>query len=308
MSRIFNLFLICLFFVPSILEARCKSVQKTKSEQFFELKAGKSIMKISANGGRIISYSIGEKEILTQASEHENFGSTLWTSPQSDWGWPPYEVLDNQEYQVEQKDNWLKMTSNPDPKSGFQMIKTWKTIGEGCIEIQYRIKNTSDQPKSVGAWDVSRVPCGGLAFFPDGGKGKVPESNLKIDLQQEGINWISIDKKPISKHQKLFSTAKEGWLAYALNGLLFIKQFPDTKPEDYSPQQGEVEIYINKEKSYAELENQGPYQLLNPCESLRYQENWFLIPLPDKKMVIRTGNRNLIELVRQKIGYNPSEH
>jgi hypothetical protein len=199
------------------------------------------------------------------------------------------------------------MTSKPDPKSGFQMIKTWKTIGQGYIEIQYWIKNISDYPKSVGAWDVSRVPCGGLAFFADGGEGKVPESNLKIDLQKEGINWISIDKRPIEDHQKLFSAAKEGWLAYALNGLLFIKQFPDTKPDNYSPQQGEVEIYINKEKSYIELENQGAYQLLQPGELLTYNETWFLIPLPDK-MMVKLGNKELSELVRQEIAENSSEH
>lgn len=257
-------------------------------------------MKISANGGRIISYKYGEKEILTQASEHENFGSTLWTAPQSDWGWPPFDVLDNQEYQVEQKGALLKMTSNPDPRSGFQIIKTWKTNGKQTIEIEYKIKNSSDKPKSVGAWDVSRVPCGGLAFFPDGGAGKVPESSLKVDIQKEGINWVSIGNEPVDDHQKLFSTAKEGWLAYSLNGLLFIKQFADTNPENYSPQQGEVEIYINKEKSYTELENQGAYQLLQPGESLKYTENWYLIPVPEN-VSVNQGNIKLTELVRQYI-------
>lgn len=300
MKRVYYLLISGLLFLLVDIASAKTNFGDGSQEKIFELKAGKSIMKISANGGRIISYKYGEKEILTQASEHENFGSTLWTAPQSDWGWPPFDVLDNQEYKVIQKKKYLKMTSVPDPKSGFQMIKTWKVIGKQSIQIEYQIKNISDQPISVGAWDVSRVPCGGLAFFPDGGEGKVPESSLNIDLQKEGINWVSIDKKPISNHQKLFSTAKEGWLAYSLNGLLFIKQFPDTKPENYSPQQGEVEIYINKEKSYTELENHGPYQLLQPGESLNYKENWFLIPIPEK---IKTdvGNQELCDLVRTKI-------
>ena len=257
-------------------------------------------MKISPKGGRIISYKIGKKEILTQASEHENFGSTLWTAPQSDWGWPPFSVLDDQDYQVEDNGSLLKMISKLDLKSGFQVVKTWKVVGNQEVKIEYQIRNISDKPQSVGAWVVSRVPCGGLAFFPDGGDEKVPESNLKTDFRKEGINWVAIDKKPIEDHQKLFSTAKEGWLAYLIDGLLFIKQFPDTKPENYSPQQGEVEIYINKEKSYAELENHGPYQLLQPGGSLTYLENWFLIQVPPT-IKVEYGSKELCDLVRAKI-------
>jgi hypothetical protein len=297
MTRI-NLLLCICFIIGNVLNV--KSETSKQPEKVFEQKAGASVMKISSNGGRIVSYQFAEKEILTLASEHENFGSTLWTAPQSDWGWPPFAVLDENEYQVEELGSTLKMTSMPDQKSGFQMTKTWKTDGKQTISIEYWIKNISDIPKSVGAWEVTRVPCGGLAFFPDGGEGAVPESDLKIDLRKEGINWVSIDKKPIEDHQKLFSTAKDGWLAYALNGLLFIKQFPDTKPENYSPQQGEVEIYVNKEKSYIELENHGAYQLLQPGQELTYQGKWVLIQIPEN-IKIEAGSAELCDLIRKKM-------
>jgi hypothetical protein len=299
-NLICKLFLIYVLIVPAFLNAGSQTVGEAKPQKTFVLKAGKTAMKISAAGGRIISYTYDEKEILTQASEHENYGSTLWTSPQSDWGWPPFAVLDEQEYQVEENIGSLKMTSNPDPKSGFQIIKTWKITNSQSIEIEYRIKNISEKAKSVGAWEVTRVPCGGMAFFPDGGAGKVPDSKLKVSLKENGINWISIDKKPMVEHQKLFSTASEGWLAYSFTGLLYIKQFPDTKPENYAPKQGEVEIYVNKEKSYTELENHGEYQLLQPGESLSYKENWFLMPLP-QNVSVHPGNQELTNLVRLQI-------
>jgi len=293
MVRIFNLLLICFLLVHSVLA-------QSDSKQVFGLKAGNSIIKISANGGRIISYKYGEKEILTQAKEHENFGSTLWTAPQSDWGWPPFEVLDNREYKIEKVGDILKMTSDPDPKSGFQFEKTWQAAENNSIRIEYLIKNISGKAKSVGPWEVTRVPCGGLAFFPDGGKGKVPESNLKPDLEEDGIKWISINKNPISDHQKLFSTAKEGWMAFAFEGYLFIKQFPDIQPENYSPKQGEVEIYINKEKSYTELENQGAYRLLQPGETIKYIVYWYLVPIPET-VKIDVGSQELVRFARKQI-------
>jgi hypothetical protein len=291
---------LCKQLLPCII-AICVCMTNTKAMKpgrLFELRAGKTRMIISVNGGRIVSLKYKETEFLTQSSENENFGSTLWTAPQSNWGWPPFAVLDSMEYKVEQNGNILKMTSFYDLKSGFQIEKTWQPVGENFISIHYLIRNISDRSKSVGAWEVTRVPCGGLAFFPDGEKGKVPPSKLKPDSTQKGINWLLVDKKPIPGHLKLFSTAQEGWLAYAINGMLFIKQFPDTKPEDYSPRQGEVEIYINKDKSYTELENQGAYRTLEPGEALSYQEFWRLVPVPEK-WKIEVGNEKLSKLVRK---------
>jgi len=293
MVRIFKLLIICFLLVHSVQA-------QSDSKQVLGLKAGNSIIKISANGGRIISYKYGDKEILTQASEHENFGSTLWTAPQSNWGWPPFEVLDELKYKVEKVDSILKMTSDPDSKSGFQFEKTWWAVENNAIRIEYLIKNISGKAKSVGPWEVTRVPCGGLVFFPDGGNGKVPVSNLKPDLQKDGIKWISINKKPIPDHQKLFSTANEGWLAYAFDGYLFIKQFPDIQPQNYSPQQGEVEIYINKEKSYTELENQGAYRLLQPGETIKYIVYWYLLPIPET-VKIEVGSQELVRFARKQI-------
>ncbi|MBC7848924.1 MAG: DUF4380 domain-containing protein, partial [Chitinophagaceae bacterium] len=282
MSRIFKIFIVCLLLIPSVFAVEYFCQVKAGADKLFEVKAGKTVMKISANGGRIISFTYNQKEIVTQSSEHENFGSTLWTAPQSEWGWPPFEVLDNQKYKVEKVGDILKMTSDPDSKSGFQLEKTWQAAENNSIRIKYLIKNISGKAKSVGPWEVTRVPCGGLAFFPDGGMGKVPDSNLKPDLLKDGIKYISINKDPIPDHQKLFSTANEGWVAYAFEGYLFIKQFPDVQPENYAPQQGEVEVYINKAKSYTELENQGAYRLLQPGETIEYIVNWYLVPIPEK--------------------------
>jgi len=302
-STMYKLYLLCtigfaLFNLAAV--AQTDIPDKIKKPQTYELKSGKAIMKISANGGRIVSFSLDDHECLTTASQHQNFGSTLWTAPQSDWGWPPYAVLDQDEYLVEQMGDKLKMKSNPDPKSGFQIEKSWQPIGDQSIRIEYTIRNISESEKAVGPWEVTRVPCGGIAFFPDGDNAKIPESSLKPDMHKKGINWISINKTPIPEHQKLFSTASDGWLAYELNGILFIKQFPDIKPEHYSPQQAEVEIYTRNDKSYSELENHGAYRVLQPGESTSYSVIWSLVPLP-KKVKINEGSRKLASFTRKQI-------
>ncbi len=47
-------------------------------------------------GGRITTFSLDGKNVLTGPSVNpDNYGSTFWTSPQSDWDWPPIPEIDN---------------------------------------------------------------------------------------------------------------------------------------------------------------------------------------------------------------------
>jgi hypothetical protein len=273
---------------------------KGKSADIFELKTGNTLMRIATHGGRIISYTYKNKELLTQAKENQNYGSTLWTAPQSAWGWPPSEVFDKNEYTVKNTGRILKMVSQPDSKSGFQLEKKWRLVGADVVQVDYKIRNISSKPKSVGAWEVTRVPSGGIVLFPQGESGKVPKSTLIPDPQKDGVNWISVSKAPLANHVKLFSTAGEGWLAYVIDGLLFIKQFPDTHPVKYAPEQGEVEVYFHKDKSYIELENQGEYELLEPGKTLNYRVNWRLVAIPTS-LNIEVGSKELLTFVRKNL-------
>jgi Domain of unknown function (DUF4380) len=297
-------YLICIVCGCLVLSGMAVSAQpnaiKTVNDHTYQVQSGDAIMKISVNGGRIISFNLNDHEFLTSASQHENFGSTLWTAPQSNWGWPPFAVLDENKYQVEFTGDILKMKSQPDPASGFQIEKSWQPIGNQSIRIEYVIRNISDQEKSVGPWEVSRVPCGGIVLFPDGGKAEIPVSSLVADKKKKGINWLSIDKTPKPDHVKLFATASEGWLAYALDGVLFVKQFPDIKPGEYSPQQGEVEVYTRSDKSYSELENHGAYCKLKPGETLTYQVVWSLVKIP-AFVKSSIGNYKLATLARKQL-------
>lgn len=75
------------------------------------------------------------------------------------------------------------------------------------------------------------------------------------------IIWYEMGKKPITDAQKLFSTAKEGWIAHYRNGVLLVKCFPDISLSQLPPGHGEVEIYVAPNGKYVELENHGEYVL-----------------------------------------------
>lgn len=254
------------------------SMTRYNNKGIYTLSLGNNSISVSSQeGGRILSYAFNGRELLTPSSVHsENYGATLWPSPQCEWGWPPYPVLDVQPYAVDMCGDTLVMNSRLDPISGFCFRKKFiMDQSDSSVRIEYVILNNSSQKKSVAAWDVCRTK-GGVSFFPTGEIVELPVSSLHGVSVSDDIVWYHFNKDSVPQGQKLFSTAKEGWLAHVVDGLLFIKTFPDIPVDKLSPKQGEVEIFAQKNGIYIELENHGEYSELQPGDQLTYIEKWYL--------------------------------
>lgn len=255
------------------------SVTNYNNEGVYTLSVCNNTLSVSSKqGGRILSSTYNGREILVPSSVHqENYGATLWPSPQSNWGWPPYPVLDLEAYEGSMnKEGSLVLVSQPDLESGFRFQKKFTPCtADTSFQIEYTISNISSNEKKVAAWDVCRTK-GGVSFFPVGEEVDLPVSTLKGTLVSNGILWYRFNKDSITEPQKLFSTAQEGWLAHLTGDLLFVKNFPNTKVSELPPGQGEVEIFAQEGGLYIELENHGPYTNLKPGEYLTYMEKWYL--------------------------------
>jgi hypothetical protein len=109
--------------------------------------------------------------------------------------------------------------------------------------------------------------------------------------QANGAVWYKTDEAP--QNRKVNADAR-GWLAYAADGLLLVKRFQDLKNNEPAPGEAEVQVYVNRGKSYIELESQGAYTLLQPGESLQWTVRWYLMPVDtaNKKDIMRRINRN----------------
>ena len=274
---------------------------KATKNGIYEAKVADVVMIVNAGfGARIVSFRLKDQEILSTAITHpDNYGSTLWLSPQN-WKWPPSPVLDTESYQVKIKKEVLTLTSGSDVQSGCQMSKTIvANSADSSFSITYRIINISGKDKSVAPWEVTRVPSGGLTFFPIGTPGGLSKSNL-VTEDINGICWFEYQPELVTGHQKLFRNGAEGWLAHCNHGLIFIKQFPDIGIGQEAPHETEVEIYTNKDKTYIELENQGVYQSLHPGESITWNVKWYLRQLPLKSELTR-GSTGLSDFVRKTI-------
>ena len=290
--------------VALVMGGQAASAQPSQENQDlsgrYSLKCGHVSMEIdAAKGGKILSLKFDDREMLSQLRWPESFGSTFWTSPQKEWNWPPVKEFDKNPYTVEQQGQTQKMTSEVSERLKCRVGKTF-AIDEkdGAIVITYTITNEGGQPRQVAPWEITRVQNeGGLIFF-DAPVANIWPAGLMDFKAQHGLAWYQTDET--NENRKVNADGK-GWLAYCSRGLLLVKRFDDLTPEQPAPDEAEVQVYVNRGKTYIELESQGAYQLLQPKESLSWTVRWYLVPFEGEAVL----SEALAKQVRDLVGPKP---
>ena len=271
--------LILLLLVAAFVGGNTLSAQTiTKNEDGkYSLSVGHVTLTVDAQkGGKIVSYRYDDKEILSQTKIPNSFGSTFWTSPQSEWNWPPVPEYDTKPFNAEVAGDKLILTGEKSKRFGYRVRKELTTDKkDNAIVITYTIINESGETRKVAPWEISRVPNGGILFFD--AKEVTPANNMETMpfVYEKKAAWYTLDES--RKNRKINADGK-GWLAFCDNGLLFVKKFPDLKPAEPAPAEAEIQIYVNTGKTFVEIEEQGAYTTLNAGEELSWTVRWYLEP------------------------------
>ncbi len=235
---------------------------------------------------RILSLKVDSHEIMyqTQLDKIGDWGTVLWSSPQSEWNWPPLVTLDSAPYNFDSAADHLDFTSGIDGKTGYQVSKRYALAGANAIAITYKIYNHSKQTKQVGAIEVSRYPAAGEVFFPQGDTQPLSGIFYPLDIQiNNGLVWFPYDAKKIrDDHHKVMMDGREGWVAYRNQGYLVIKQFEDLPPEAVATGEREIEIFAHVDHTFIEVKQQGAAEKLAPGEFLTWTVIWRVLKLPEE--------------------------
>lgn len=251
------------------------------------IKQGKLRMEIMPKvGGRISSLKYDGHEILATIADLDkitDWGTVLWSSPQSEWSWPPLDTLDSKPYTLGSSDDRLVLTSGIDKKTGYQFTKTYVPIGNDRIDVTYRITNHSDQEKNVAPLEVTRLPPSGDLFYPRGDTDPISGIFYPLDVQNiDDLTWYRYDAKKIrNDHHKVMQDGKEGWVAYVDKGYLLVKQFDDNPPAAIATGEREIEIFTHVERIFIEMKQQGAVVALAPGEHLDWTVIWHVKKLPE---------------------------
>ncbi len=182
---------------------------------------------------------------------------------------------DKNPYQVNLSGQKLVLTSEVSEKLHYRISKEFSADATGnAIVVKYGISNEGKEAQRVAPWEITRVPNDGLIFF-DASVDDITPDNLMSFKNAHGAAWYEADTT--EENRKINADGK-GWLAYCNNGLLLIKDFQDLDASEPAPGEAEIQVYVNRGKTYIELESQGAYTLLQPGESLHWTVKWYLQP------------------------------
>jgi hypothetical protein len=266
----------------------------------YRFTSGDLILEIDGKtGARVSKLSLsGADMIVTTASDPTTWGSVFWTTPRSVWTpvtWPPPAAIDNDPYTMMISGTHLMATGMTDPSMGFAMLKDYAVDAtSGWITINYTIDSTKAQ--KAGPWEVSRVPRGGIAFFPLGAS--VTPGPLTI-TQSGGIVWFNDASKSASSPDgsKLIADGANGWEAYAFGGNLFLKKYVDQPASAQAPSEGEVDIYPGA--TWLEFEVEGAYTSIAANGSLPWKMQWKVLKIPSS-VTVAVGSTSLVTFAQQQ--------
>ena len=250
-----------------------------------------------ADGARIVAFSLnGSSVIASRKGSPEAYGSTLWTSPQSDWQWPPPPEIAAAEWQARVEGSTLVLTSETSPKLNLSAEQRLRGDQDtGALVIDVILKNHGSEPRKVAPWQNTRVRPGGLTFYPST-EPAVAESHRLEPV--DGIVWFQHDPGGVTESYKLFGDGNEGWLAHVDGDLLLVKVFPDVPPDAQAPGEAEIEIYVPGSGGFVEVEQQGAYEAISPGGESRWTVRWLVRRLPSD-VDVRPGSDGLLHFVRE---------
>jgi len=233
-----------------------------------------------SHGARVTSLRHGGQELLTQtgaANYADAVGSTFWPSPQS-WPWPPPAEIDSLPYSASiDATGTIALEGQLNADTGLKVSKKFSAdLLRDAIRLEYSMTNPGTEPVQWAPWEITRMPATGLAFWPSGGE---PFGDRPLGVTSElGHTWCDPTKTP--GEAKVFADGAGGVLAYVLGDRLLIKQFQDQPASAAAPGEAEIELYVNPDHDYLELENQGAYVTIAPGATVTWQVVWYVRQLP----------------------------
>ena len=286
-------------------------VTPTMSGTTYRFAWGDVVMEVdSAVGARVSKLSLaGTDLIMTSAMagkldagglDPTTWGSVFWTSPRSAWPgtmWPPPVNIDNAAYTTSIAGTHVMASGPADTTLGIAMAKDYSAdAASGWIKIAYTIKATKGQ--RAAPWEVSRVPRGGIVFFPVPSASSVTKGPLTITTANN-IVWFDDAPKTATSPtgEKLFADGTT-WTAYLLGRNLFLKRFTDTPASMQPTNEGEIDVYPGN--GFLEFEVQGPYTQIAANGSLPWSIEWKVVTVPTS-IAVTSGSTALVDFAKQQV-------
>ena len=256
-----------------------------------------SLLVTQSVGPRIISLQVGQGPNLFaelpdftldcpgEGQFHIRGGHRLWYAPEA----PEITYLpDDELVQLKTIEDGLMAIQPVEAKTGIQKSLKIRLPNEDPIVIvDHRLTNKGDDIIACAPWAITQLKVGGTAILPQNTaindlNGLQPNRSVGLwpytDVASSNIVWgnryILINSTISEGALKVGFPNFRGWLAYYLEGYLFVKKAGHEVDGDYYDLGSSSQCYCNDR--FIELETLGQKSMLVPGESIRHREVWEL--------------------------------
>ncbi len=286
----------------------CIEIRNDTVRVVLEPSRGGRVLRYEINGANILFIDPRDNGLPPGQIDHRHFGPSAGRFdvgppkfvPRSRASWlGAYEVKILGERKV-------LLIGPADPDWGVRVSREFELADSGTQLICKQVMtNESGERKRISHWSrtfavgngVAMWPVNPMTRFPKGyvvhGPGKVVDFNPEDPSVRKRDGILEIYKAP--ERPKFEMDPMDGWMAYAApNNLLFIKTFPVYPDKVYGEMTAATASIWYYKEEIVELEPIGPWEWVEPGESISYTETWYLFPFEFPE-----DRKPDLELVRQ---------
>ena len=266
----------------------CVKLSNGEIELVATTDVGPRIIRFGFAGGQNLFKEYGEMMGKTGGDEWMIFGGhRLWHSPEEKprTYWP-----DNNPVEAEWDGKTLKLVPPPETDNGVQKeIELTMNPNKNEVTVLHRIINLNPWAIELAPWALSVMAQDGRAIFPQeefrAHTGYLLPArpivlwhytNMADPRWVWGAKYIQLKQDPSSDTpQKMGFLNKQGWVAYYLNGELFVKKYDAVADAPYPDFGCNTETFTNEDM--LEVETLGPLTKLDKDGgNVEYTEVWAL--------------------------------
>ena len=186
-------------------------------------------------------------------------------------------------------ENGYLATQDVEAKTGLQKSMEIRLAGDARVVITHCLFNHGLWPVTCAPWAITQLKTGGVAILPQscGETMQLPNRSLVLwpytNLSDPNVSFGKhhiLIRAEMSEAFKVGFPNPRGWLAYWLNGTLFVKRAKYEAQSAYLDLGSSSECYFNDQ--FVELETLAPISKIEPGACVSHVETWELFGNVDR--------------------------
>lgn len=269
--------------MPKFLDYECTALENDHLSLLVTQSVGPRIISLRLKGGKNLFAEL--PDFVTKRPDGRDFhfrgGHRLWHAPES---MPRTYALDDDPVEIIRTGNSLLVTQQMEAETGIEKSMRISLTGDKAqVIIQHMLTNRGVWSIECAPWAITQFKTGGVAILPQSREqiDLLPNRSLALwsytNIASPHVTWGNeyvLLRAEIQPPFKVGFPNPRGWLAYWLDGTLFVKRAaydPQTAYYDFG---SSSECYCNSH--FLELETLAPIGQLEPGASVIHVETWEL--------------------------------